>query len=152
MNTSRFRLPGLKKKISTRALSIEPKTGPGTGEKSGKIATYPGASQILFLSTRMSHTYNMASEYCKHFMANSVISGEEGAVCAKIDGISMGIRRLTGHAVKTPIVAYRSKMVTRRTKLPFGPPKSDRHDKRSLKLGRSRTVIVFKNCLLYTSP
>src|SRR5664279_1221009 len=108
MNTSRFRLPGLKKKISTRALSIEPKTGPGTGEKSGKIATYPGASQILFLSTRISHTYNMASEYCKHFIENSVISGEEGAVCAKIDGISMGIRRLTGHAVckrrSSPIV------------------------------------------------
>src|SRR5664279_2836517 len=148
MNTSRFRLPGLKKNFSTRAPSSEPKTGPGTGEKSGKIATYPGGSQILFLSTRMSHTYNMASEYCKHFMANSVISGKEGAVCAKIDGISMGIRRLTGHTA-IPIVANRSKMVTRRTKLPFGPPKSDRHAERSLKLGRSRTVIVFKNILKF---
>src|SRR5664279_5730623 len=92
----------------------------------------------------------MASEYCKHFIENSVISGEEGAVCAKIDGISMGIRRLTGHVtLQTPIVAYRSKMVTRRTKLPFGHPKSDRHDERSLKLGRSRTVIVFKNILKF---
>src|SRR5664279_1853737 len=51
--------------------------------------------------------------------------------------------------MQTPIVAYRSKMVTRRTKLPFGPPKSDRHDERSLKLGRSRTVIVFKNILKF---
>src|SRR5664279_4492882 len=110
MNTSRFRLPGLKKNFSTRALSSEPKTGPGTGEKSGKIATYPGGSQILFFSPRMSHTYNMASEYCKHCMENSVISGEEGAVNDEFDGISMGIRRLTAIVDQTPIVAYRSKM------------------------------------------